>query len=324
MAQLTGTTAVGDLVGIAEDIEDVIFRLDPMDTWAFTNAKKKKATNVLHQWQTDALASAVDTNAAIEGDAATYTAASSTTLLGNYTQISQKTVRVSETADAVRKYGRSEELAYQIAKKGKELKRDVEKSFWSNKGSEAGGDATARVAAGMEAQFYANYIDGTGGTSAPFGSGVFVAPTDATASNTLTFTEARLRSALELAWTDGGDPSVLVMGPYQKSRVAAFSGASAFAGFYNEQGKSEGAVIGGVGVYVSDFGNHKVVLSRYVRTKTVFCVDPDYLSIAWLRGIKYRELAKTGDATNGQIICEWTAVCDTPEAHAKLCDLKTS
>lgn len=123
MAQLTGTTAVNDLVGIAEDVEDVIRRLDPMDTWAFTNAKRKKATNTLHQWQTDALAAASDTNAAIEGDAATYAAVSPTVMLGNYTQITQKTVRVSETADAVRKYGRAEELAYQIAKKGKELKR---------------------------------------------------------------------------------------------------------------------------------------------------------------------------------------------------------
>lgn len=324
MAQLTGTTAVNDLVGIAEDVEDVIRRLDPMDTWAFTNAKRKKATNTLHQWQTDALAAASDTNAAIEGDAATYAAVSPTVMLGNYTQITQKTVRVSETADAVRKYGRAEELAYQIAKKGKELKRDIEKTFWSNKASRAGGDSTARLSAGMESQFYKNYTDGTGGTSAPFANGVFVAPVDANASNTLTLTETRLRSALEQAWTDGGDPSVIVMGPFQKSKVAGFSGASAFAGFYNEQGKSEGAVIGGVSVYVSDFGNHKIVLSRYVRTRTVFCVDPEYVSIAWLRPIKYRELAKTGDATSGQIIGEWTAVCDNPEAHSKIADLKTA
>jgi len=117
---------------------------------------------------------------------------------------------------------------------------------------------------------------------------------------------------------------VIVMGPFQKSKVAGFTGATAYAGFYNEQGKSEGAVIGGVSVYVSDFGNHKIVLSRYVRTRTVFCVDPEYVSIAWLRPIKYRELAKTGDATSGQIIGEWTAVCDNPEAHSKIADLKTS
>lgn len=321
MAQLTGTTAVGDIVGVAEDVEDVIRKLYPMDTWAFTNAARKKATNVFHQWQTDALTAAVDTNAKIEGDAATYTAASPTTMLGNYTQISAKTVRLSGTAQNVKMYGRAKEMARLITKYGLELKRDIEKSFWSNKASEPGGDSTARVSAGMESQLYANYMKaGTaGGTTAAFGSGTFKAPTDATTAGT--FTETKLRSALELAWTDGGDPSVVVCGPFQKARIATFAGAQAFAGFYNpNNGKTEGAVIGGVSVYVSDFGDHKVVLSRYVRTKTVFCIDPNYVSLAWLRPIKYEELAKTGDADNGQLIGEWTAVCDNPSAHAKVVD----
>ena len=325
MAQLTGTTAVGDIVGVAEDVEDVIRKLYPMDTWAFTNAAKKKATNVYHQWQTDALASAVDTNAKIEGDAATYTAASPTVMLGNYTQISAKTVRVSGTSQSVKMYGRAKELARLITKYGLEVKRDIEKSFWANKGSEPGGDSTARVAAGMEAQLYANYTKAgsAGGTTPAFGGGVFTAPTDATTPGT--FSETDLRGALEQAWTDGGDPSVVVCGPFQKARIATFAGATAFAGFYNpNQGRTEGAVIGGVSVYVSDFGDHKVVLSRYVRTKTVFCIDPNYVSLAWLRPLKYEELAKTGDASNGQIIGEWTAVCDNPSAHSKITDCTTS
>lgn len=325
MAQLTGTTAVGDIVGVAEDIEDVIRKLYPMDTWAFTNAAKKKATNVFHQWQTDALASAVDTNAQIEGDAATYAAVAATTLLGNYTQISRKTVRLSGTAQSVKMYGRAKELARVIAKQGLELKRDIEKSFWANKGSEPGGDSTARVSAGMEAQLYTNYTKAgsAGGTTAAFGSGVFNAPTDASTKGT--FSETDLRGALEQAWTDGGDPSVIVCGPFQKARVATFAGATAFAGFYNpNQGKAQGAVIGGVSVYVSDFGDHKVVLSRYVRAQTVFCIDPNYVSIAWLRPIKYEELAKTGDADNGMLVGEWTAVCDNPSAHSKVVDCTTS
>jgi len=322
MAQLTGTTAVNDIVGVAEDVEDVIRKLYPMDTWAFTNAARKKATNVLHQWQTDALAAAVDTNAKIEGDAATYSAASPTTMLGNYTQISSKTVRMSGTAQNVKMYGRDKELARQIAKKGLELKRDIEKSFWANKASVAGSDTAARVSAGMESQLYANYYKagGSTGTTAAFGSGTFKLPVDSAAPDTLE--EGDLRGALEQAWTDGGDPSVVICGPYQKSRMASFAGATAFAGFYNpNNGKSEGAVIGGVSVYVSDFGDHKVVLSRYVRSRTVFCIDPDYVSIAWLRPIKYEQLAKTGDADNGQLIGEWTAVCDNPSAHSKIVDL---
>ena len=55
MAQSTGTTDTYDLVGLAEDIEDVIFVISPTDTPLLTMAKRKKASAVLHQWQTDSL-----------------------------------------------------------------------------------------------------------------------------------------------------------------------------------------------------------------------------------------------------------------------------
>ena len=66
MAQLTGTTDTFDLIGLAEDVEDIINDISPTDTPFYTMAKKKKATAVLHQWQTDALAAAA-ANRAIEG-----------------------------------------------------------------------------------------------------------------------------------------------------------------------------------------------------------------------------------------------------------------
>jgi hypothetical protein len=43
MTQATGTTDTTDLTGMAEDIEDVIYNITPMDTWFFTNAKRMKA-----------------------------------------------------------------------------------------------------------------------------------------------------------------------------------------------------------------------------------------------------------------------------------------
>jgi acyl-CoA synthetase (AMP-forming)/AMP-acid ligase II len=107
MAQATGTTDSYDLIGIAEDVEDIISNISPMDTPAFSMAKRKKVTNTNHQWQTDSLAAAA-ANRAIEGDDSTYATASPTTMLSNRTQITKKTVMVSGTADAVRKYGRKE------------------------------------------------------------------------------------------------------------------------------------------------------------------------------------------------------------------------
>ena len=85
---------------------------------------KTKATNTSHQWQTDSLAD-VAANAAVEGATISYPTLSATTKLTNHTQISTKAVQVSATNDAVTSAGRNNELAYQISKASKELKRDL-------------------------------------------------------------------------------------------------------------------------------------------------------------------------------------------------------
>lgn len=288
-------------------------------------AKRKKATATNHQWQTDSLAAAA-ANRAIEGDDSTYATAAPTTMLSNRTQISKKSVMVSGTADAVRKYGRKEEFAYQIAKKGKEIKRDIEFAMTQNQASSVGGSGTARSSAGLESMIAGNRIlpttSGTG-TTPGYSSGDWAAPTDGTATGAgSTLSETYLVQALEAAWADGGDPSNVVLGSYQKRQVATFSGATKYAGFYNpKQGAAQGMVIGGVDLYVSDFGEHKLMLDRFMRTRTVLCLDPDYISMGWLRPLKFEERAKTGDATRGELLGEWTLILDNPDAHAKVQDL---
>lgn len=324
MAQLTGTTDSYDLVGLAEDVEDVIFNITPTETPFLSKAKRKKITATLHQWQTDSLAAAA-ANRAIEGDDATYATASPTTMLSNYTQIAKKTVMVSGTADAVRKYGRKEEFAYQIAKKGKELKRDIEFALIQNQASSAGGSSTARSSAGLESMIAGNRVlsDGNStGTTPGYAAGVWTAPTDGTAA---TLTETNLVSALEAAWQDGGDPSVIMTNTFQKRKIATFGGANKFSGVQVNQGRTaQAVVIGGVDLYISDFGEHKVVLNRYMRQGTLFCLDMEYASVGFLRPIKFEERAKTGDATKGELLCEFTLIADNPDAHAKIQGLTTS
>lgn len=321
MAQATGTTDTFDLVGLAEDVEDVIFNISPEETPVLTMAKKKKATAVNHQWQTDSLAN-VAANRAIEGDDSTYAAVSATTLLSNYTQISKKTVLISGTADSVRKYGRKEEFAYQIAKKGKELKRDIEYAIVGNQGSSAGSSSVARSSAGLEAQIAGNRTiesTNTTGTVPGYAGGVFTAPTDGTAT---TFTETLLVTGIQAAWSDGGDPSVVMANAALKRKFGTFAGASSYAGVSVNQGRNvQGVVVGGVDLYVSDFGQHKIMLNRYMRTSVVLGLDPDYVSVAWLRPMKFEERAKTGDANRGELLAEWCLVADNPDAHFQVRDV---
>ena len=317
MAQATGTTDTYDLVGLAEDVEDIIFNIAPTETPFLTMAKRKKVSAINHQWQTDDLAAAA-ANRAIEGDDSTYATATPTTMLSNYTQISKKTVMVSGTADAVRKYGRKEEFAYQIAKKGKELKRDIELALIQNQVSSAGGSGTARSSAGIEVMIVNRVLgtNNTTGTTPGYAAGVWGAVTDGTAA---TMVETDLVSALDLAWQDGGDPSVVMVNSTLKRRIASFAGASTYAGVSVNQGRtSQGVVVGGVDLYISDFGEHKIKLNRYQRTGTVLCLDPEYVSVGFLRPIKFEERAKTGDSTRGEILTEFTLIADNPNAHAKV------
>ena len=324
MAQVAGTTDTYDLIGIAEDVEDAIFNISPTETPFLSMATRKKATNTLHQWQTDSLAAAA-TNAQVEGEDASFAKATPTTMLSNYTQIARKTIIMSRTADTVKKYGRAKELARLVTKYGKELKRDIEYALVTNQASSAGGTATARSSAGLESMIAGNRIIAAGnttGTTPGYAAGVWAAPTDGTA--TVTVTEAMLVSGIQAAWTDGGSADVIMLPYIQKQKIAAFTGATKYAGTYVNGGKAQAALIGAVDVYISDAGSHKLMLNRYMRTRTIFGIDPEYVSVAFLDGIQMEDLAKTGDANKKMLITEFCLVADNPDAHFKIQDLPST
>ena len=142
----TATTFAGSpgMQGMREDLSDMIYMLSPSDTPFTSNVGRGTADAVLHEWQTDSLAAPNTANAQFQGDdIATFTPASVTARLGNRTQISRKEVIISGTLDAVNKAGRRTELAYQMTKRAKELKIDIEAILLSNQAKVTGAAATA-------------------------------------------------------------------------------------------------------------------------------------------------------------------------------------
>src|SRR5690606_19668117 len=111
-----------DMVGIREDLSDVIANITPFETPFFSSVKKGTANNRLFEWQTDSLG-AVRKTPAIEGDDAPQDSGTATTRLNNRTQILTRDARVTGSAQAVTTAGRANELDYQILKRGRELKR---------------------------------------------------------------------------------------------------------------------------------------------------------------------------------------------------------
>lgn len=130
-----------------------------------SRASRGKSTAVYHEWQTESLASAVATNAAIEGDDATNTTVVPTVRLGNYHSIAQYAFGVSGTQQAVTRAGIKDEMAHQLVVFGKRIKRDMESQLTQNKASNAGGAGSARISGSLESWLSSNWTSqGSGGS----------------------------------------------------------------------------------------------------------------------------------------------------------------
>lgn len=263
----------------------------------------------------------------MEGDDATGNTLSATTRLGNYCQISRKVVVVSGTQRAVNTAGREDELSYQVAKAGKELKRDMEYALTRNQASDDGSEATVRSLASVESWIKSggtgpNVVDGTGGTTPGYSGGTVAAPTDASSSNLITLTEVRLKSVIQAVWEDGGDPTVIMVGPWNKKVASAFTGIA--TQYRENSGTKQATILGAADVYISDFGEHKIVANRFSRDRVALVLDMDYWKLATLRPIQKIDLAKTGDSDKKQILCEYTLVACNANASGKVADLRTS
>ena len=322
MAAPTASMATYNQVGIREDLEDIIYDISPMDTIFTSTISKGKATNTLHDWQTDALDAPNTTagggNAYIEGDDFSGQAITATQKLRNYCQISRKDFVVTRTANKVNTAGRKEELAYQMVRKGDALKRDIETAVLRNYAATAGSSVSARVSASVENMIYqTNHIMASGQTTASTAapvSGIFSgAVTDGSAT---AFLETDLKSALQQAWSCGGTTDVILLPAALKNKFDLFTGIA--TRFRDVSSGKQAQVIAAADVYVSSYGSHKVVLSRYMRNSVVLCLDMSTWGLSWLDKMHVEDIAKSGDSEKRMIVAEWTLVGKTPTANTKL------
>ena len=315
MAQPTNTFDTYDAIGIREDLQDVIYSISPTETPFMSSAAREQVKNTFHEWQTDALAAAVTNNAVIEGDDATLDAASATSRIGNYTQIMDKTVVISGTQESVDKAGRASELAYQIAKKSKELKRDIESTLLTNQARAAGDSSTARTFGSIGAWIATNDNLAGDGTSPTANNG-----SDARNDGTQrAMTEDMLKDVIKNVWNAGGNPSVVMVGPFNKQKISGFTGGST-----RFDASEDKTLYTSIDVYSSDFGDLEVVPNRFSRDRDALVLDMDYWSVGFLRDFTMHELAKTGDAEKRQLLVELTLISRNEAASGGVFDLTTS
>jgi hypothetical protein len=323
----TNTLQVYGQTNIREDLIDFIYNVDPFKTPFFNMCKKAEAKQTYHEWDVDGLAAQNVNNAAIEGDNPTNIALTSPGRTGNYTQIMTKTIQISGTSQSVVAAGGSNKMGYQLQKKTKELKRDIEGVLTNNAAKAAGSATTARISAGLPSFIATNSLFDTTSGAAPTGAGATISAAGETfyaggqprtySSAQTAISESRVKTVLQNIYKNSGDsPEYALVSPANKQNVSAFAGpGTRFIEVEDAVLKTK------VDVYESDFGEVKLIPDIFLaNSKDVYFINPNYVRVAYLRPFQTIPLAKTGDSDQKMLLCEWTLEMGNEHAHGAIYD----
>ena len=287
-------------IGLAEDVSSIISDITPTDTPMYSLIKSEKVQARQYQYQTDTLAAA-GANAQLEGFTASAGTAIPTVMITGNTQILQKTFQVSATADAVKAYGRAKETAYQLSKSLKEIKKDVEFAFVGSSNATAVGDATtAREMASADQLIHADTT------------------TDAGAGGTDALTEAKMLVNMQAIYDAGGDANMMMVKPADSLIIAGFTGASGRTRDFND---GQTTLTNAVNLYVSPFGEYRIVLNRHQMSTHAFLLDPTMWRTATLRPFARTLLAKTGDSDTHMVVGELGLMHKNPKGSGQITGL---
>lgn len=304
-----GSTGVGK--GNREDLLNTVYDISPTDTPMLTALPRSKASAVLHEWTTHALAAAA-ANENIEGDDTDAAAATPKVRLNNRTAISKKVAAITGTQQVVDKVGMMDAMAEEVGYKMAEIKRDIELMIHANTAKVTGDDSTARKTAGIPTWLKDN-VSAIGAN--PTGDGSDTA-TDGTQR---AFAESHLLTVSQSCYTNGGKPTILDLGAFNKRVVSGFPGNAT-----RHVTASEQKLINSIDVYEDDFNKLKVVPNRFALARNAVLWDLEMAAIAYLRPFDVTGLAKTGDSEKKQVLTEWALEVRNPAAHGIVRDLTTS
>ena len=317
---------------LAEDLSTQYSMIDPEEV-PFQTAigKAAPATQPHHEWTIMDLAAPDPNNRVIEGDdAPAVDDANWPDTVGNYTQISDKRIKVSHTSEASdSKVVDIHKLAKQMALKLRELKRDKEVMLLSNVAAAPGSSGTARISAGMPAWLRTNTDGGALGADPTLSGGTMGYPNTAAVVGTLrTLTEDMFSGMIAETWVKGGEPTLAMVTAKNKTLISnTFTGAST-----RYKDAIDKTLVNAVDIYDSDFGQVTIVPNRFQpvlnpaaapadQAHYVLFLDPDYAGVSYLEDVKQKPLAETGHSKDRLAWCEYTLQVDNEAAHGIIRDL---
>lgn len=251
-------------------------------------------------------------NAALEGDDRPATQFTSRSRRRNYTQIFAASVEVSGSMQAARQHGIQDEVDYQKQERLRELLRDLENCVINGvapSATQQGSSSVRRTMNGIIPSITTNVFTPGQGTIPAGGGGGTV------------LNEAVLNASLRTIWEQSaGSVDTIVVGGLQKRRINEFIISSRL---YTP---ADSRLRDNVGLYESDFGVCRIVLSRWMPSDTALFLDSSRAMVLPLEGrsFGYKPLASAGDSSVGMVIGEYTLELKNENAHGVLRGLATS
>jgi hypothetical protein len=295
-------------VGNRENLIDKVYLITPTDTPFISAIDQTAADGVFHEWQTDSLSAPVATNAAVEGNDASFSNIPTTSRVGNYTQIITDAFQVSNTQEAVKHAG-PQAIARAQARLMMQLKKDTEASALVSGVSSAGSSSTGRSMKGVAGWVATNFFGGVGAVAAVAGT-------------PRAYTELELKQALTSAYNAGGNVKMLLLTSNGKQIQSTFGGNVTRMQDVNSSG--EITLKTSYTIYQSDFGDITCVPNRVlsaVGDTAVYGIDTDMWALAVLRSMETEELATTGDGRKFQIRSEVTLEARNEASSFQIRDL---
>lgn len=318
MTETTATLTYQEPIGTGgnrEDLSDLLWDISPTETPGVSAMGRTRATATNHEWLTDVLGDAGD-NKTIEGADAVIVRPASRQRLGNYTQILSKTAAVSGTQERVLKGGGiKSEMAYQIARRMKEAKRDLEYLIYGMDNSKVAGDESTAREMGSFSSYIVDGFEGGAAGVAPTGNGVLGSYA---AGTPRAFDETILTAALEKLWnrSGGNENLIAIMGSKQRGLFSKFTGADTRYVTTDDR-----KLVASIDVYDGDFHTITATPDRFCSANNVFIQDSEYVKLAELRSMQSYDLAKVGDSVRKQIVWEVTLEMCNPDAHVNIAAL---
>ena len=194
----------------------------------------------------------------------------------------------------------------------------METTLLLNQAPVTGSDTAARKLASIETWIEANTNHASAGSPTPAdptgdGTDVRVVGTQRA------FTEAQLKDVVAKCWESGGDPSMIMLGSFNKQKLSGFTGGS--TRFDPAENKR---LVATVDIYESDFGALTAVPNRFMQARSAYVLQPDMWAVAYLRDFQLQDLAQSGDAEKKFLLAEYTLESRNQAASGGIFDLTTS